>query len=964
MNKSYTSFLLSLLLIFQLAQLRAQIGFSNANTLFQNAAIHSGVAMAVADWNNDGLDDVIRLDLGRIAIVEVQTYGGEFETINFGQMATASAWAMCVADVDKNGYLDIIGGWNGSCKIFKINNSGTAATLITLPNSNFFLQNITAADFNNDGHIDIFTCDDNGENSIYLNDGLGNFSESNIINFNVTATDDSGNYGSVWTDFDNDGDFDLYIAKCRQGVSSPNDGRRINVLFVNNGNGTFTENAAAYNINIGAQTWTASFGDIDNDSDMDLMLTNHDVSSMILENNGSGVYTNITAGTGFNINDIIPIQSVFADFDNDGFLDIFVTGTNSRLFRNNGNKTFTLQNGLFNANSMESFAVGDLNHDGFLDIYGGYANLYTSPTSIDDVLWMNNTNANHFIGFRLSGIVSNKDAIGAKVKIYGPWGVQVREVRAGESYGTCNALKLHFGIGSALAVDSARITFPSGATQKLINLAADRYIHIIENTCVSVNPLISFIGPEVICPGSTVTLNAPAGLQYLWSNGATTQQNSISATGDYYLRLTDENGCREYSSYLNVTSGQALNTTITATMCPGAAYTLPDGTTTNSTGTYTAVVPSSNGCDSTITVILTEQPQPVIVSNTIAASCGINNGSITTSINGATAPFSYNWNNGATTPSLTNLGNGTYSLTVTDANGCSGSALNTITSGICPQLNGHSMSAISQNTATVNWPAYSCAQKYRIILKKSGSGEQFNFIVPAPSTSTVLSGLEPNTTYQVRMRVQCSSNGSVVSNLSPIVTFTTLNSQGIICTPPSNVTVNTTPIAATFNWTPAFGAQTYNLRYRISGSSAWSVITGINASLASFTLNNLNPSTSYQFQLRSKCSSNPDEFSPYTAQASFNTLAARNSEVAETMQVSISPNPASDYFNLDIDIIGDKELFIKVCDILGREMLSESIVPSSNHIIRQYAVADWQDGVYLVYVNQGKRQFISKILKQ
>jgi hypothetical protein len=86
--------------------------------------------------------------------------------------------------------------------------------------------------------------------------------------------------------------------------------------------------------------------------------------------------------------------------------------------------------------------------------------------------------------------------------------------------------------------------------------------------------------------------------------------------------------------------------------------------------------------------------------------------------------------------------------------------------------------------------------------------------------------------------------------------------------------------------------------------------------------------------------------------------------VAETMQVSISPNPASDYFNLDIDIIGDKELFIKVCDILGREMLSESIVPSSNHIIRQYAVADWQDGVYLVYVNQGKRQFISKILKQ
>lgn len=565
---------------------QAQIAFTNSNNLFTNSSVRSGCAMTVVDWNNDGLDDIVRLNQGRFLIVEVQKTGNQFQSISFGQMANNSAWAMCVVDIDNNGYKDIIGGWNGDGgnnggiggRIMKINNDGTSATLINLPNSNFFFQNITAADFNNDGWIDLFCCDDNGESTIYLNDGTGNFTDSgsSIINFNITPTDDSGNYGSVWTDFDNDGDFDLYIAKCRQGVTNPTDGRRINVLFENNGDGTFTSNAAQYGINIGWQSWTSSFGDIDNDGDQDLLLTNHDYESQIFENDGTGHYTDITATTGFNINDITPIQSIFADFDNDGFLDILVTGSDARFFRNNGDKTFTKINGLFNSNKMESFAIGDANHDGYLDIYGGYANIYTTPTTVDDVLWMNNGGSNHFIGFQLQGTVSNVGAIGTKVIIYGNWGVQVREVRAGESYGTVNTFKLHFGIGNNTQVDSAKIFWPSGITQTLYNIPANHYMMIIENTCVSPLASITASGSTVICPGQTVILSAPAGYNYLWSNGATTQSVEIAVTGTYNVKVMDPNSdCFEISPSIQITSNPDETPVITATgsttICQGGS---------------------------------------------------------------------------------------------------------------------------------------------------------------------------------------------------------------------------------------------------------------------------------------------------------------------------------------------------------------------------------------------------------
>lgn len=549
-------------MVFTLSLAQAQLSFRNQSSRLTNTTFNSGCPVAIADWNFDGKDDIIRLDDGHICYVEVQVTNGQFQSIFLGDFGGGSGWAwgMAVADIDHNGYLDVAAGSYGpSVKLLMTNANGTGATQVSIPNSGFFVQNMTFGDFNNDGWIDLFVCDDNAESHIFLNDQAGTLIESfSTINFDVTPTDDSGNYGSAWTDFDNDGDLDLYIAKCRQNVSSPQDGRRINVMFVNDGNGNFTENAAAYNINSGWQTWTASFGDLDNDGDLDLMITNHDFKSQIFENNGNGVYTDITDSTGFSVSDFTPIQSTIEDFDNDGYADIFVTGSKHRMFRNNGNMTFTAVENIFDNNDIASFAIGDINHDGRIDIMASYTDLYTNPSTTEDALWMNNTdNGNHFVTLEMLGTISNKGAIGGRALVYGAWGVQLREVRAGDSYGNTCTPMLHFGVGQNTTIDSIVVIFPSGSTQTLVNPAVDQFIRIIENDCVSPLAGISYSNPApYLCSGTVATLSAlaPANSIYLWSDSTSTGSAlTISTGGEYNVMVSEPgNNCTTTSPTLSI----------------------------------------------------------------------------------------------------------------------------------------------------------------------------------------------------------------------------------------------------------------------------------------------------------------------------------------------------------------------------------------------------------------------------
>lgn len=560
----------------------AQISFTNANDRLETSDFHSGVAIAIADMNNDGLDDIVRLSNSRILNIELQRAGNQqFQNILLDQVSNQSQWSMCVADVDNDGYNDVIcGGSYDQVKMIKAINGGTDYELTTLPNGSLFVQGSNFADINNDGFVDYFACHDDAESRIWANDGTGNFAPADewIDMTTSPASDNSGNYGSIWTDFDNDGDIDLYIAKCRQGVNNPSDPRRINALYVNDGFGNFSEKSEAANLKIGAQSWTADFQDIDNDGDYDCFITNHDVESMLLENDGTGVFTDITEGSGISVGGL-PIQGVMRDFDNDGFVDILVAGTRHYLFHNNGDKTFTEIEGLFDENEMESYAIGDLNHDGFLDIYGGYANVYTTPTNIDDVVWLNDAqNDNNFINVRLTGQESNRNGIGARIEIYGEWGIQVREVRSGESYGIMNSMNQHFGLGTAQTIDSLIVRWPSGQVDEYTELVVNQFVSLIEGQCMSPEATVAVEGLTLLCEGDSVLLTAPAGYEYLWSTGETTQSIWAAGTGGYTAVVSAGDDCYSNTPMVEISFNPDETPAIYAegnvVFCTGGAVTL------------------------------------------------------------------------------------------------------------------------------------------------------------------------------------------------------------------------------------------------------------------------------------------------------------------------------------------------------------------------------------------------------
>lgn len=774
-----TLFTLSMGLITVAAQ--SQITFANSNSRLSNANFHSGVGISVVDMNSDGLDDIARMDDGTLLQIQTQRTGLPFAAVNGVSMGGSSAWAMVVGDVNEDGYRDAMAGFGSGATVATANGLGTGfGAAATLPSSNYFLQNMNCMDVDNDGDVDIFGCNDVGESKIWVNNGAGVFTVSNIINFNVSATDDSGNYGSIWTDIDNDGDVDFYIAKCRQGVNDTNDARRISILFENNGNGTYTENGAAHGLRIKAQTWTASFDDINNDGWFDAVLTHHDMNTKLLLNDGAGHFSNINANNaaGLDIN-FTPYQSKMMDFDNDGWMDVLISGSSGssstgRLFRNNHNNTFTAVTNAFPTaanNALHSFGLGDLNHDGKMDIYAGYATGYTSPSNTDDVLWLNTTdNNNHFVTFNLRGVVSNRDALGARVFLYGAWGVQTREVRSGESYGTCNTFNLHFGLGTASTIDSVVINWPSGIVDKLFGKPADQFITVIEGQCSSPNNSITTVGSPVLCNGQQVTLQAAtgAGYTYLWSNGATTAQTQVSTAGEYSVKVTS-GACSSISPIITVEVSPDETPIIAALsdtkFCEGgdvvldgpagwAGYHWTGGAqtedlTVTASGSYTLTIDGScqQWTSAPIVVTVLDAPEPVGTGGGVLNSGTVNLSATGTDLewyDAATGGNMVGTGNSYTTPIITN----TTTYYVQSTTQYPGSVFNTGQtdhSGSSDYSGSNATNAITTFTVTDNCllasvKVYTDTQGDRLIQIKSGATVVHSATVNIPVTTAMPGG--------------------------------------------------------------------------------------------------------------------------------------------------------------------------------------------------------------------------------
>ncbi len=435
--------LLSLCTVLFSASLMAQVTFTNQSVLIGNYPDHSEVAV---DMNGDYLDDYVRVSENGVGIdyqLPDHTFNSIFITTPIQNIPD---WSVAAGDIDGNGFNDLLLGNNSRVSFLFANEDGTAYTEVTKPDY-IFSQRSTLADINNDGLLDAFVCHDVDLSHPYRNGGGQNMILDQTL---IVTLDRPGNYAAIWVDYDNDGDADMYLTKCRGGAL-PGDENRDNAMYTNNGDGTFTENGLDIGMRDNAQSWSTVFEDFDNDGDFDAFIVNHDFQNRLMQNDGTGMFTDVIADSGINPTDLGAWENQSGDFNNDGFVDIF-SEMSKELYLNNGDMTFTGQDLNF-----DEGGIGDFNNDGFLDVVN------------DGNLYINDGNANNWVKVGLEGVESNKNGIGARVKIVGDWGTQMREVRSGQGFSHMNSLLAHFGIGTSTAIETLIIEWPSGTVDVVPN---------------------------------------------------------------------------------------------------------------------------------------------------------------------------------------------------------------------------------------------------------------------------------------------------------------------------------------------------------------------------------------------------------------------------------------------------------------------------------------------------------------
>ena len=511
----------------------------NAQVSFTPTPISSnGAERAVIDMNGDFLDDVVSVTATNIQIFHQQPDGSFIEnniTTSFAD--NLPSWSLAAADYDENGITDLLyAGGNGVTFMRANNNDGYDED--TFPQY-VFSQRSNFVDINNDGHLDAFVCHDVAPSVYYINNGDGTFTfhQGDIGDY---AT--GGNYGSVWIDYDNDGDMDAFIAKCN--VNGDVNERSENQLYQNDGAGNFVEVGAATGLKDNMQTWSSAWADFDNDGFLDVFIGSSDsnFTHKINRNNGDGTFTDISDSTGINAMTMTGIENCTYDFNNDGYADI---ASNGNILLNNGDLTFTLVPFALPNNNG---SLGDLNNDGFIDSFTG-GNIY-----------YNDANQNHWITVNTIGVESNINGIGARVAITSTLGTQIREVRSGEGFKYMSTLNTHFGLGVDTEITTLTINWPSGIVDILENVAVDQVISVVEGSTVlgleeniAAN-LIVYPNPsqEILNLGDLTDFTNP---DYSIFDGqgkkvmaAKLDSNHINvsnlATGNYILKIQDGNSLK------------------------------------------------------------------------------------------------------------------------------------------------------------------------------------------------------------------------------------------------------------------------------------------------------------------------------------------------------------------------------------------------------------------------------------
>jgi hypothetical protein len=494
----------------------------------------TGNGCAFFDYDRDGYQDILLI--GGSTIEGIRKGGdpicalyhndgnGHFTDVTGRAGLSAHGWGMgvTVADIDNDGWEDFYVTGYGSNFLYRNNGDGTFSDITKKAGvaDGGWSTGCAFGDYDGDGFVDLFVvhylqfdlnnmpewgsrpycyyrgipvhCGPKGlapeTDRLYHNNGDGTFTD---VSAKAGILPDRRYYGftAVWTDYNDDGLLDIYVAN----DSTPN------LLYRNNGNGTFTEVGLMAGVAVSEDGHEQAgmgiaVGDYNGDGLLDIFVTNFsDDYSTLYRHEPDHTFTDVSTrvGLGTPTWNNLKWGTGFIDFDNDGFPDLFSVNGHiypevdaynfgaryrelNQIFRNLGNGKFQdLQEvagpGFLTGRSSRGAAVGDYDNDGDPDIV--VVNINDAPFLLEN----RGGNRRSWIGFQAEGTHANRSAVGSRIRVRAGERVWTQEVRSSGSYISHNDSRVLFGLGGLARIDSAEIRWPDGRVERAENLATNSY---------------------------------------------------------------------------------------------------------------------------------------------------------------------------------------------------------------------------------------------------------------------------------------------------------------------------------------------------------------------------------------------------------------------------------------------------------------------------------------------------------